>query len=204
MRKKKNESLNDESAKLEYDKYIPKHPSRQIVYKKFYNLLEKYNNDYKYNYNLEIIQKMSLNIEKGIFNYILQYKEDDGWNDIIKSFYTNRAVIIYSNLNPDNYIKNTNLIHRLFKQEFQAYELPFFDSNKLFPEKYIENMNKYIALQPKIPEAIKIEDLPDGMFKCGKCKSYKTTYYQMQTRSADEPMTCFHTCLNCGKKWKSG
>lgn len=32
------------------------------------------------------------------------------------------------------------------------------------------------------------------MFKCGKCKQNKTTYYQMQTRSADEPMTTFVTC----------
>jgi len=28
------------------------------------------------------------------------------------------------------------------------------------------------------------EDVPDGAFTCGKCKSRKTTYYEMQTRSA--------------------
>lgn len=41
-----------------------------------------------------------------------------------------------------------------------------------------------------------------GLFKCGKCKSVKTTYYQMQTRSADEPMTTFVTCMSCSNKWK--
>jgi len=40
------------------------------------------------------------------------------------------------------------------------------------------------------------------MFKCGKCKQRKTTYYQKQIRSADEPMTTFVECLNCGNKWK--
>ncbi|KAI8930365.1 transcription factor S-II, central domain-containing protein [Entophlyctis helioformis] len=40
------------------------------------------------------------------------------------------------------------------------------------------------------------------MFKCGKCHQRKTRYYQMQTRSADEPMTTFVTCVNCGNKWK--
>ncbi|KAJ3160005.1 RNA polymerase II elongation factor [Geranomyces michiganensis] len=39
-------------------------------------------------------------------------------------------------------------------------------------------------------------------FQCSKCKMRKTKYYQMQTRSADEPMTTFVTCVNCGKKWR--
>ncbi|KAI3640578.1 hypothetical protein MIR68_001456 [Amoeboaphelidium protococcarum] len=39
-------------------------------------------------------------------------------------------------------------------------------------------------------------------FKCGKCKQRKTKYYQLQTRSADEPMTTFVTCVNCGNRWK--
>jgi len=41
-----------------------------------------------------------------------------------------------------------------------------------------------------------------GQFKCGKCKSRKTTFYLLQTRSADEPMTVYVTCLGCGHKWK--
>ncbi|KAJ1975261.1 transcription elongation factor TFIIS [Dimargaris cristalligena] len=39
-------------------------------------------------------------------------------------------------------------------------------------------------------------------FRCGRCKSRKCTYYQMQTRSADEPMTTFVTCTNCENRWK--
>ncbi|WVF65364.1 transcription elongation factor S-II [Kwoniella sp. CBS 6097] len=31
-------------------------------------------------------------------------------------------------------------------------------------------------------------------FKCGRCQQRKCTYYQMQTRSADEPMTTFVSC----------
>ncbi|CAG9315511.1 unnamed protein product [Blepharisma stoltei] len=41
-----------------------------------------------------------------------------------------------------------------------------------------------------------------GMFKCGKCKSDKTIMSQMQTRSADEPMTTFVKCLDCDHSWK--
>mmetsp|Transcript_13805 Transcript_13805/g.25677 ORF Transcript_13805/g.25677 Transcript_13805/m.25677 type:complete len:142 (-) Transcript_13805:54-479(-) len=41
-----------------------------------------------------------------------------------------------------------------------------------------------------------------GLFTCGKCKGTKTTYFQMQTRSSDEPMTTFVTCLTCNNRWK--
>jgi len=39
-------------------------------------------------------------------------------------------------------------------------------------------------------------------FKCGKCKKRQCKYSQAQTRGADEPMTTFVTCLNCGNRWK--
>lgn len=38
--------------------------------------------------------------------------------------------------------------------------------------------------------------------KCPACKKYDCSYNQMQTRSADEPMTTFCHCNNCGKRWK--
>ncbi|EIW74165.1 transcription elongation factor [Coniophora puteana RWD-64-598 SS2] len=41
----------------------------------------------------------------------------------------------------------------------------------------------------------------DG-FQCGRCKQRKCRYRQAQTRSADEPMTTFVTCTNCGNRWK--
>nr|XP_043617302.1 transcription elongation factor TFIIS-like [Erigeron canadensis] len=39
-------------------------------------------------------------------------------------------------------------------------------------------------------------------FRCGRCGKRKCTYYQLQTRSADEPMTTFVTCVNCDNHWK--
>lgn len=39
-------------------------------------------------------------------------------------------------------------------------------------------------------------------FKCSKCKQRRCKYYQLQTRSADEPMTTFVTCVNCNNRWK--
>ena len=41
-----------------------------------------------------------------------------------------------------------------------------------------------------------------NLFKCRKCGSRETSYYEVQTRSADEPMTQFITCLKCDNRWK--
>ncbi|RLO11440.1 hypothetical protein DYB28_012641 [Aphanomyces astaci] len=53
----------------------------------------------------------------------------------------------------------------------------------------------------KINKACGIKDTR-GLFTCGRCKSTKTSNTQQQTRSADEPMTVFVICHNCGKRWK--
>ena len=41
-------------------------------------------------------------------------------------------------------------------------------------------------------------------FRCKRCKSNECSYYEMQTRSADEPMTTFVSCLSCGNRWRMG
>jgi len=43
-----------------------------------------------------------------------------------------------------------------------------------------------------------------SLLTCSKCKGKNCAYSEMQTRSADEPMTTFAYCLNCGHRWKFG
>uniref|UniRef100_A0A8C6SS60 Transcription elongation factor A (SII), 3 n=1 Tax=Neogobius melanostomus TaxID=47308 RepID=A0A8C6SS60_9GOBI len=40
------------------------------------------------------------------------------------------------------------------------------------------------------------------MLQCSKCRKKNCTYNQVQTRSADEPMTTFVLCNECGNRWK--
>ncbi|XP_069051564.1 transcription elongation factor A protein 3 isoform X9 [Lepisosteus oculatus] len=40
------------------------------------------------------------------------------------------------------------------------------------------------------------------LFQCAKCRKKNCTYNQVQTRSADEPMTTFVLCNECGNRWK--
>jgi len=39
-------------------------------------------------------------------------------------------------------------------------------------------------------------------WRCGKCGQRKCSYFQKQTRSADEPMTTFVRCVVCGNRWR--
>ncbi|XP_034942526.1 transcription elongation factor S-II [Chelonus insularis] len=47
-----------------------------------------------------------------------------------------------------------------------------------------------------------VQGTKTDLLKCGKCKQRDCTYNQVQTRSADEPMTTFVLCNNCGNRWK--
>ncbi|XP_055359308.1 transcription elongation factor A protein 3 isoform X7 [Betta splendens] len=40
------------------------------------------------------------------------------------------------------------------------------------------------------------------LLQCSKCRKKNCTYNQVQTRSADEPMTTFVLCNECGNRWK--
>ena len=102
--------------------------------------------------------------------------------------------MIYSNL------KNEKIVKKLFNKELKSSEIAFKTHMELFPEKWESKIkDKQVRLENKYFP--KIEASTDN-FTCGKCKSNKCTYYQLQTRSADEPMTTFVTCLNCGSRWK--
>jgi transcription elongation factor S-II len=183
------------------DKLIPVHPNRKRVYEKFYNLI-KHNIS---NYNDNDIKKMCINIERGIFNYSIHSYSNynshiETWNEQFKALYIGRSVTIYNNLNPNSTLKNTNLIIRLLSKEFNEFEMCLFTPKEMFPERWNELLEICKQSEPKYIDKPQVID--DGVFKCGKCKSYKTSYYQLQTRSADEPMTTFVNCANCGNKWK--
>jgi len=65
-----------------------------------------------------------------------------------------------------------------------------------YDEAVFQNQMHITANQTLMPSS--------DMFKCGKCKKSECTFYQKQTRSADEPMTVFITCKNCGHEWRDG
>lgn len=78
---------------------------------------------------------------------------------------------------------------------------------KMTPEEMASDEMKKIR-EKFVKEAINdaqlatAEGTKTDLLKCGKCKGRNCTYNQMQTRSADEPMTTFVLCNMCGNRWK--
>jgi DNA-directed RNA polymerase subunit M/transcription elongation factor TFIIS len=96
------------------------------------------------------------------------------------------------------------LVLRMKQREFETRETPLLSPEQLWPSGPYAQMALKLKKKELEIEAAKahMEEEYEGLFKCGKCKSKKTTYYQMQTRSADEPMTTYVTCMGCGNRWK--
>ena len=168
---------------------------REQVAQKFINLLSKY----------DISDDISNNIEKGIFNNTIIYSNKKGiikqWDNIFfKKIYIMKAISVYSNLNPESYIGNERFIERLKSNEFQPYNIASMEPLQVFPEIWKPIYDEKEKRNKALYEVNK--DMATDIFKCGRCHKKECTYYQLQTRSADEPMTTFVTCLNCGKRWK--
>lgn len=144
-------------------------------------------------------EKLATNLEKAIFNYAIKEanhrKIIKKWeNPNFKQLYVDRLRSIYLNL-------NDSIIEQLKTNELKPQTYAFMTHQEMNPERWkslIEDKIKRDASKFKT----NIEASTD-MFICKKCKSKKCTYYELQTRSADEPATIFITCLDCGKHWKN-
>ena len=165
----------------------------------------------KRNLNLQILKTLPLPlktiqlIEKGIYNYSIDKCNNKSfiplWDNMeFTEIYISKTKNIYTNLNSKCYVKNKQLIDKIKTGKIDPYELAFLDTYKLFPEIW----NDIIEEKTKIEKILKdslIESATD-MFECHRCHKRKTIYCEVQTRSSDEPMTKFITCLECGCKWK--
>lgn len=145
-------------------------------------------------------------LEIGIFNQSLDYsiknKIQLSWsNQQFQNVYNNICRSIYSNLIEETYIKNKNLLTKLKNKEYLPHDLAFMSREELYPEKWIAIIEKQ---NRKLKEAYEINEVSmTDLIKCGKCKKNKISYQELQTRSGDESMTIFFTCLSCGHKWRT-
>lgn len=146
-----------------------------------------------------------INLEKAIYQYAIArvriMSNVPSWeNPVYKHIYKQKFTTIVSLLRDPTCPLKTAIEMKKIK----SYNVPSMSSAELWPNGryHILVQAKKIEEAHRIAMAAKDSEGYDGIFKCGKCKSIRTTYYQMQTRSADEPMTTFVTCVKCNNRWK--
>lgn len=133
--------------------------------------------------------------------------EEELWSQLVKrdddKAYMAQLRSIMYNLKDS---KNPNFNYKILAGYFKPSSLPTMTAEDMASE--VKQKERAKQRQESMEEiqtdwALKHGDIKiSGMFTCGKCKRMETTYFQMQTRSADEPMTTFVTCLHCNNRWK--
>jgi transcription elongation factor S-II len=145
-------------------------------------------------------EKKANNLETGVYNYSLKEassrKVVKKWNNpYYVQLYSDRLRSIFLNLQ-----NSEELLSQIKDGTIKAQVVPFMTHQEMDMKKWGSLIDaKMIRDKTKYDTVM---EASTDTFTCRKCKSKKCNYYQQQTRSADEPITTFVTCLECGNRWK--
>jgi transcription elongation factor S-II len=138
------------------------------------------------------------NMEKSIFNYSIKEATNrlvvKKWdNPYFVLIYTNKLRSIFENMTEEN-------IDKIKNGEIKPQKIAFLTHQELNYEKWKEMLDEKAKTDKNKYES-QVQSATDT-FTCRRCKKNRCTYYQLQTRSSDEAITTFVTCLECDNRWK--
>ncbi len=146
-------------------------------------------------------------LEQGIYNATVQTcKSRHIWTCYENPEFNQMYMIIcrktITNLDPDSYVGNSGLYDRLKSGAYTSADIASLGAYEMYPEKWRSLIDIQLKRDKHLLEGGADLEYATDMFKCSRCGKRKCTYYEMQTRSADEAMTVFIKCLVCKKEWK--
>lgn len=142
-------------------------------------------------------------VEREVFNEALKYAQANGtrltWDsDAFRGVYGATARRVLVNLDP---AVNPELRAALDGGGISARFLTTMRPEVLCPSKWADICER----AEKRNSLLASGDLFSwsDQFQCSRCKLRKVRFFELQTRSADEPMTLFIMCGGCGHRWKN-
>ena len=140
------------------------------------------------------------NLEIGIFNYAVteatKKQISMQWsNPFFVIIYTERLRTVDYNLATE-----PDLCKAVLLLQIKAHEIAFMTHQMMAPGKWQPYLDecRLREAQQLAPKLVANTD----SYTCRRCKSKECSYYQLQTRSADEAMTTFVVCITCSNRWK--
>lgn len=149
--------------------------------------------------------ELATQLEESILHVVCEQaiKEniDVDWNNrVFWNMYRSRAISFYEYGRRATSSDDGKWMLMLKQREITTREFAEMNAVDLCPSRWKDAVERIIESEKKLYS--KNESAAIFMW-CSACKKKtKCDYYQMQTRSADEPMTTFVTCLECDRKWK--
>jgi DNA-directed RNA polymerase subunit M/transcription elongation factor TFIIS len=133
-------------------------------------------------------------IEKSIFEYSLCYVLNKKLSiELFSSIYYDKLHSIKDNLDTNNLsVNNKTLLSSMLSKNVDPKYIAFLTPQQLHPERWKKELDQHTR-----KEAAKYNVVSTDIYTCKKCKQKKSKISQLQTRSADEPMSTFVTCLVC-------
>ncbi|XP_076136661.1 transcription elongation factor A protein 3 isoform X9 [Alosa pseudoharengus] len=113
--------------------------------------------------------------------------------------YKNRVRSRISNLKDP---KNPNLRKNVLAGSIELVRFATMTAEEMASDELKELRNTLTQEAIREHQMAKTSGTTTDLLQCGKCRKKNCTYNQVQTRSADEPMTTFVLCNECGNRWK--
>ena len=141
----------------------------------------------------------SRNLERGVFNASLVKCDKLGvpklWkNEMFVEIYLRTLhYVLYA-------LEYAHIRAGITDKTIRPHTIPFMTHQEIFPEKWTSLLDNKVKREQNMFKS-NVQASTDS-YTCRRCKSKECTFYQMQTRSADEPMTIFISCISCGNQWK--
>jgi transcription elongation factor S-II len=143
-------------------------------------------------------KSIAKNIELSIYNFTNEYiNKNNIHSDLLESVYIDKSNELIANLDNSYLLGNNTFIDKILDNSIDPLNVAFMNTCEIDPEHW-HNLIEKIKFKNEKARNITTTDT----FQCGKCKERRCTVAQMQTRSADEPMTVFVTCQVCGNTFK--